>query len=64
MKRSLKLKKNHPAKAFRIGRHVVGQTYKTFDLNEEEEKELKTKGVQHWVMEAPKKSAAKKSVEK
>ena len=50
----LKLKKVHPKKQFRLGRHVITHIAKEFELNEAEEKELKNKGCQAWVMKVKK----------
>lgn len=69
MKIKLRLKKRHPRKSFRLGRHVVETGFKEFDLNESEEKELKSKGCQAWIMKegdkpTKKKTPAKKNKEK
>ena len=59
----LKLRKRHPKKAFRIGRHVVTPIFSAFEMNEAELKELKTKGCKAWLIskeEASKKKTAKK----
>ncbi len=50
VKVSLKLRKRHPAKQFRLGSHVVGLTFKEFELNEKEVKELKTEGCRAWLI--------------
>ena len=47
-KYKLKLKNRHPNNAMRIGKHVVTNAACVFDLDENEEKELKTVGCQHW----------------
>jgi len=66
VKKILKLKKRHPKKEMRMGRHIISMTAKEFDLNDEELKELTSKGGKAWFMEvkkAPKKEA-KKEVKK
>ncbi len=62
----LKLKKNHPKKSFRLGRHLVGPVLEEFSLNEKEMKELQNKGCKAWLIseeemkeEKKKKAAAK-----
>lgn len=64
MKVELKLKKIHPKKAFRLGRHVVTNLFQEFDLNDAEIKELGSKGCQHWLMEKEAKKKVAKKVEK
>lgn len=62
MKKVLKLKKVHPKKAFRLGKHVVTHIAQEFDLSKDEVKELESKGCKHWICEA--KLAPKKKVVK
>jgi len=65
MKKMLKLKRPHPNKKFRIGRHVVTHAPVEFDLNEKELKELDSVGCQKWISvvgeeeKAPKKKTKK-----
>lgn len=51
MKKVLKLKKAHPRKHFRIGRHVVGLKAQAFELNKHELEELESKGCKAWIAE-------------
>lgn len=60
---SLKISKRHPTGAFKLGRHVVTYDLKEFDLNESEEKELKSDGCQAWLTEEKKAPAKKKKKE-
>ena len=62
MKKMLKLAKRHPRKAMRLGAHVVGTTFKEFDLNKEEMKELESAGGKAWFKEQ--KKEVKKPVKK
>jgi hypothetical protein len=57
----LKLKKRHPRKSFRIGRHVVGVQFAAFEMNEAEMKELKGKGASAWLISKEDFEAAKKA---
>lgn len=45
----LKLKKRHPNKQLRLGRHIITPKFQSFDLDESEMKELKGAGCTHWV---------------
>jgi len=64
-KMELKLRKIHPRKSFRLGRHVILPAFKEFEMNEEEMKELKNAGCKAWIIskkefEENKKAKAKK----
>lgn len=60
MKMELKLRKRHPRKSFRLGRHVVEVGFKSFDLNDAEMKELEGAGCKHWVVSKKEFDASKK----
>jgi len=60
LKIELKLKKRHPKKSFRLGKHVVTPELKSFELNESEAKELESKGCQHWIISKQQIEEAKK----
>lgn len=68
----IKLKRRHPRKAMRLGRHMIGRVFGEFDLNKEEVKLLETKECLHWFeakkvaksAAAPKKAPVKAKVEK
>jgi len=46
----LKLRKRHPKKSFRIGGHVVGIKFDTYEMTDAELKELKSKGCVAWLI--------------
>lgn len=46
----LKLRRRHPRKSFRLGKHIVGVSFQEFDLSEKEKKELEQKGPKHWLI--------------
>lgn len=48
-KLELKLKKPHPKSSFRVGRHLITPTFKSYSLSEKEIAELKSKGCRYWV---------------
>ena len=60
----LKLRKRHPHKSFRLGRHVVGVQFAEFDLNEAEAKELDNAGCKIWLISKKELEAAKKKKER
>lgn len=45
----LLLRRRHPKKQIRLGRHLITVEAKKFSLNEEELKELESKGCKHWI---------------
>lgn len=51
MKVELKLKKRHPANRMRLGRHVITNAFKLFELNEQEQAELKSPCGVAWFQE-------------
>lgn len=60
----LKLKKIHPRKSFRLGRHIILPTFKEFEMNEEEMKELSNAGCKAWVISKKEFEDAKKAKKK
>jgi hypothetical protein len=44
----LRLKRTHPHNRMRLGRHNVTSQLQEFELDDGEQKELKTAGGQHW----------------
>lgn len=61
VKIDLKLRKRHPRKSFRLGRHVVGFNFDSFELNEAEMKELGSKGCKAWIISKDELEALKKT---
>ena len=59
VKVELKLKRPHPRKSYRLGKHSIGIRYAEYELDENEVLELAGKGAQHWVMLKPEKKPAK-----
>ena len=45
----IKVKLIHPAGKFQLGRHSIGIEFKKYELNEIEQKELKTEGPKTWL---------------
>ena len=48
MKVKLRLKRSHPHAKMMLGKHAVTMAMQEFELDEKEQKELKSKGCQHW----------------
>lgn len=46
----LKARPNHPKRAYRVGRHLVGAEFAPYSLNEAELSELETEGPKAWVI--------------
>lgn len=67
VKVKLKLRRPHPRKVMYLGKHKVGIKFEEFELNEAEQKELKSKGGVSWFItddDHKKELAAKKEVAK
>ena len=58
--KKLKLKRRHPRKAMRLGRHIVTNIFQEFELNEAEQKELETEGGRAWMMTPVQEEVVKK----
>ena len=59
MIKELKLKKRHPMKKFRLGRHMILPAFAEYDLNDAELKELSGEGAVAWIMEVEEKKVKK-----
>lgn len=49
-KKVLKVNLRHPHRRYRLGKHMIVQHFAEYDLSKEEEKELKDKGPQKWII--------------
>lgn len=47
---SLKLRRRHPAKYIRLGRHKIVGKFEEYELNEKEQESLKGPGPRHWII--------------
>jgi hypothetical protein len=57
----LKLRKKHPKKAFRLGKHVVTHIFQEFELSEAEMVELQSKGCKAWLISDKEEAEIKKA---
>lgn len=57
----LKVNLKHPAKKFRLGRHVIGAVQAKYVLNHDEQLELLTAGPKKWLIVVEEKKAAKQA---
>ena len=48
MKFEIKIKRKHPTGKMRLGKHVITHAFQVFDLDKDEQEELKSKGCTHW----------------